>query len=162
MPGSKHIYLGLYNKEEAAARAYDRALVRLRGPNAATNYALANYKPELQAFQNDKVTEKLQLQLTAVNVKVLQAPSPLSLPAPPLLEGGAAGSSGCSAAVAAAGGPGATVAAAVECLGLVKVEMKKTVECVPGTLRGNVLEKDKEGKKKKKTTTVGAAEAKTK
>jgi hypothetical protein len=42
MPGSKHIYLGLYNEEAAAARAYDRALVRLRGPGAATNYALAN------------------------------------------------------------------------------------------------------------------------
>jgi hypothetical protein len=27
MPGSKHIYLGLYNEESAAARAYDRALV---------------------------------------------------------------------------------------------------------------------------------------
>jgi hypothetical protein len=59
MPGSKHIYLGLYNEEAAAARAYDRALVRLRGSSAATNYALANYKTELLAFENDSATEKL-------------------------------------------------------------------------------------------------------
>ncbi len=54
MPNSKHIYLGLYNEESAAARAYDMALVRLRGPGAATNYTLANYKDELKAFENDK------------------------------------------------------------------------------------------------------------
>ena len=59
MPGSKHIYLGLYNEEGAAARAYDRALVRLRGAAAATNYSLTNYKDELQAFEMDKSTETL-------------------------------------------------------------------------------------------------------
>jgi len=65
MPGSKHIYLGLYNEESAAARAYDRALVRLRGPGAATNFALSNYKEELQAFQMDKSTETLCMTNTA-------------------------------------------------------------------------------------------------
>ena len=59
MPGSKHIYLGLYNEEAAAARAYDRALVRLRGAAAATNYSLTNYKGELQAFEMDKSTKTL-------------------------------------------------------------------------------------------------------
>ena len=54
MPNSKHIYLGLYNEESAAARAYDMALVRLRGPGAATNYTLANYKDELKGFENEK------------------------------------------------------------------------------------------------------------
>jgi len=50
MPGSKHIYLGLFNEEQMAAQAYDRALVKLRGPAAATNFALSEYKPELQEY----------------------------------------------------------------------------------------------------------------
>lgn len=73
MPGSKHIYLGLYNEEAAAARAYDRALVRLRGASAATNYSLTYYQSELQAFEMDKSTEKLALSSSA---KVLCLPAP--------------------------------------------------------------------------------------
>ena len=73
MPGSKHIYLGLYNEEAAAARAYDRALVRLRGASAATNYSLTNYQSELQAFEMYKSTEKLALSSSA---KVLCLPAP--------------------------------------------------------------------------------------
>ena len=76
MPGSKHIYLGLYNEEAAAAKAYDRALVRLRGGAAATNYSLTNYKGELQAFEMDKSTETLAIGTGAEGI--------LKLPAPPL------------------------------------------------------------------------------
>ena len=66
MPGSKHIYLGLYNEEAAGrARRTNRALVRLRGPGAATNYALVFYKTELKAFEMDKSTEKLHASTTA-------------------------------------------------------------------------------------------------
>ena len=49
-PGSKHIYLGLYNDEFEAAKWYDRALVRLRGPTAATNFLLSNYQEELSEY----------------------------------------------------------------------------------------------------------------
>lgn len=47
IPGSKHVYLGLYMEEREAAQAYDRALVRLRGGTAATNFSLAEYRLEM-------------------------------------------------------------------------------------------------------------------
>lgn len=50
IPGSKHIYLGLYEDEKDAAKAYDRALVRLRGTAAATNFSLSEYKKELADY----------------------------------------------------------------------------------------------------------------
>ena len=48
IPGSKHIYLGLWGDEREAARAYDRALVRLRGRAAATNFALSGERGALR------------------------------------------------------------------------------------------------------------------
>ncbi|KAF5829071.1 hypothetical protein DUNSADRAFT_16617, partial [Dunaliella salina] len=48
VPGSKHVYLGLFEEEVEAARAYDRSLVRLRGSNAATNFALNDYVKETE------------------------------------------------------------------------------------------------------------------
>jgi hypothetical protein len=50
VPGSKHIYLGLYGDEKEAAKAYDQALVRLRGRNAATNFALSDYAAEMADY----------------------------------------------------------------------------------------------------------------
>lgn len=50
VPGAKHIYLGLFAEEKDAAKAYDRALVRLRGRSAATNFAVAEYRQELGDF----------------------------------------------------------------------------------------------------------------
>eukprot|EP01025_Chloroclados_australasicus_P035126 TRINITY_DN35860_c1_g4_i1.p1 TRINITY_DN35860_c1_g4~~TRINITY_DN35860_c1_g4_i1.p1 ORF type:complete len:268 (-),score=44.96 TRINITY_DN35860_c1_g4_i1:312-1064(-) len=50
IPGSKHIYLGLYEDESEAAKAYDRSLVRLRGSSAATNFALSEYRNELAEY----------------------------------------------------------------------------------------------------------------
>eukprot|EP01025_Chloroclados_australasicus_P062227 TRINITY_DN8172_c0_g1_i2.p1 TRINITY_DN8172_c0_g1~~TRINITY_DN8172_c0_g1_i2.p1 ORF type:complete len:621 (-),score=81.37 TRINITY_DN8172_c0_g1_i2:249-2111(-) len=46
IPGSKHIYLGLFSEEGEAAQAYDRSLVRLKGPAAATNFAISNYRQQ--------------------------------------------------------------------------------------------------------------------
>ncbi|KAK9908818.1 hypothetical protein WJX75_003287 [Coccomyxa subellipsoidea] len=50
VPGSKHIYLGLFTGEREAAKAYDRALVRLRGTAAATNFALSDYRSDLADY----------------------------------------------------------------------------------------------------------------
>ena len=50
IPGSKHIYLGLFNLEKGAAQAYDCALVRLRGTAAATNFALSDYRTDLAEY----------------------------------------------------------------------------------------------------------------
>ena len=50
VPGSKHIYLGLFNEEKEAAQAYDSALVRLRGTAAATNFALSDYRQNLAEY----------------------------------------------------------------------------------------------------------------
>jgi hypothetical protein len=47
IPGSRHVYLGLYEGEAEAARAYDGSLVRLRGLTAATNFNLAGYTQQL-------------------------------------------------------------------------------------------------------------------
>ena len=44
------MYLGLFSNESDAAKAYDRALVRLRGPQAATNFALSDYRGELADY----------------------------------------------------------------------------------------------------------------
>lgn len=49
--GSKHVYLGLHDDEISASRAYDSALVRMKGPKAATNFPLADYSVELTEWR---------------------------------------------------------------------------------------------------------------
>lgn len=56
VPGSKHIYLGLFNEEKEAAQAYDSALVRLRGTAAATNFALSDYRQNLAEYHKMQQT----------------------------------------------------------------------------------------------------------
>lgn len=44
------MYLGLHSTEPEAARVYDRALVLLAGPAAATNFPTSNYAAEMDLF----------------------------------------------------------------------------------------------------------------
>lgn len=46
--GNRHIYLGLYDDQEEAAKHYDRALVRLKGLKAVTNFGLSCYTAEVE------------------------------------------------------------------------------------------------------------------
>ena len=49
----------MFNAEKEAAQAYDRALVRLKGKNAATNEMLSNYTAELEEFhERQRVSRK--------------------------------------------------------------------------------------------------------
>ncbi|XP_042380304.1 ethylene-responsive transcription factor WRI1-like [Zingiber officinale] len=41
--GNKNRYLGTFSSQEDAARAYDRAAIQFRGPNAVTNFDISNY-----------------------------------------------------------------------------------------------------------------------
>ena len=53
MPGQKHVYLGLFETEVEAARAYDVKLVELRGPSMATNFAISNYAKSIKLFYEE-------------------------------------------------------------------------------------------------------------
>jgi hypothetical protein len=53
--GNKHVYLGLYNKEAEAAKAYDQAVVRIKGSQASTNFTLSDYNRELTEHELKQV-----------------------------------------------------------------------------------------------------------
>jgi len=65
VPGSRHIYLGLFEVEEEAARAYDRALVRLRGPASATNFSLSDYGEQLREYEAERAPSEMPAQPSA-------------------------------------------------------------------------------------------------
>ncbi|BDA41853.1 probable AP2-like ethylene-responsive transcription factor PLT2 at C-terminar half [Coccomyxa sp. Obi] len=70
VPGSKHIYLGLFTGEREAAKAYDRALVRLRGTAAATNFALSDYRADLADYH--KMQQRVLQADGAASVNMLE------------------------------------------------------------------------------------------
>ncbi|GMH34976.1 hypothetical protein BSKO_02837 [Bryopsis sp. KO-2023] len=63
--GNRHIYLGLYEKQEDAASHYDRALVRMRGWRATTNFPFSEYQSELEEHklleEGGKAIQKLSV-----------------------------------------------------------------------------------------------------
>ncbi|ONK59355.1 uncharacterized protein A4U43_C08F5590 [Asparagus officinalis] len=46
------VYLGAYDEEESAARAYDLAALKYWGPTTFTNFPVTDYEKELQIMQN--------------------------------------------------------------------------------------------------------------
>ncbi|KAG1367589.1 AP2-like ethylene-responsive transcription factor [Cocos nucifera] len=48
----KQVYLGAYDEEEAAARAYDLAALKYWGPTTFTNFPVSDYEKEMQTMQN--------------------------------------------------------------------------------------------------------------
>ncbi|XP_068652206.1 AP2-like ethylene-responsive transcription factor AIL5 [Aristolochia californica] len=48
----RQVYLGGYDKEEKAARAYDLAALKYWGPTTTTNFPISNYERELEEMKN--------------------------------------------------------------------------------------------------------------
>ncbi|XP_031488843.1 AP2-like ethylene-responsive transcription factor PLT2 [Nymphaea colorata] len=48
----RQVYLGGYDKEEKAARAYDLAALKYWGPTTTTNFPTGNYEKELEEMRN--------------------------------------------------------------------------------------------------------------
>ncbi|KAI3963474.1 hypothetical protein MKW98_022896 [Papaver atlanticum] len=48
----KQVYLGAYDDEECAARAYDLAALKYWGPTTFTNFPVTDYEKEIQIMQN--------------------------------------------------------------------------------------------------------------
>ncbi|KAA8522760.1 hypothetical protein F0562_009078 [Nyssa sinensis] len=48
----RQVYLGGYDKEEKAARAYDLAALKYWGPTTTTNFPVSNYEKELEDMKN--------------------------------------------------------------------------------------------------------------
>ncbi|XP_076931212.1 AP2-like ethylene-responsive transcription factor PLT2 [Bidens hawaiensis] len=48
----KQVYLGAYDEEESAARAYDLAALKYWGPTTFTNFPVSDYEKEVEIMQN--------------------------------------------------------------------------------------------------------------
>ncbi|XP_060212777.1 AP2-like ethylene-responsive transcription factor At2g41710 [Lycium barbarum] len=47
----KQVYLGAYDEEESAARAYDLAAIKYWGTSTFTNFPISDYEKEIEIMQ---------------------------------------------------------------------------------------------------------------
>ncbi|XP_027775133.1 AP2-like ethylene-responsive transcription factor At1g16060 [Solanum pennellii] len=55
----KQVYLGAYDEEESAARAYDLAAIKYWGTTTFTNFSISDYEKEIEIMQNMTKEEHL-------------------------------------------------------------------------------------------------------
>lgn len=85
LPGSPEIYLGQFKTEEAAARAVDRSLIRIKGSNAQVNFRVEDYPEEMAEYlRRSNINEPFK---TEGNHQPLTFPQPCTNRACELTEG---------------------------------------------------------------------------